>query len=413
MMIFASWMDAGTGQGAIERFRTVSNRQRVFIGAWSHGAGHNADPFAPSEEADPSAQQRLFEALRFFDHHLRGTADPLSDERRFYYATLGESGWKSTATWPPAGFSVTHYYLNSGQTLGPKQGGSAVPVKLDVTSTGERNRWHTQLTGKNVVYTDVLPMMQSLTAFTGIPLDQSVEITGQPVLRLRLHAMREDPSLLAYLVVIDSHNRPIYLSEGHLRLIHRKLDASQATLHTYLRRDASPVRSEEEIEAVITLLPVSALVPTGSRLRLLLAAADDADFPGTPYSAVIEPSSRLELPLKARPDVAPAEMRLKTPASPPPATPGKPNFSGTWKLKLADSDYSDPNASKPDSLVRTVKQTGDSLSYKVEREKNGEKTQFQVDLKIGGAAFESKDRSGHGPLGGRNARHPERRQPGN
>jgi predicted acyl esterase len=192
-----------------------------------------------------------------------------------------------------------------------------------------------------VVYTDVLPMMQSLTAFTGIPLDQSVEITGQPVVRLRLHAMREDPSLLVYLVVIDSHNRPIYLSEGHLRLIHRKLDASQATLHTYLRRDASPVRSEEEIEAVITLLPVSALVPRGSRLRLLLTAADDADFPGTPYSAVIEPSSRLELPLKPRPDVAPAEMRLKTPASPtppPPATLGKPDFSvrgnSNWKRAI-------------------------------------------------------------------------------
>jgi uncharacterized protein len=229
----------------------------------------------------------LFEALRFFDHHLRGTPDPLSDERRFYYTTLGESGWKSTATWPPAGFSVANYYLNSAQTLGPKQGGAAIPVKLDLTSTGQRNRWHTQLTGNNVVYTDVLPMMQSLPAFTGSPLNQSVEITGQPVLRLRLRPMREDPSLLVYLVVIDSHNQPIYLSEGHLRLVHRKLDTSEATLHTYMRRDASPVKSEEEIEAAMTLLPLSALVPKGSRLRLLLAAADDADFPGMPYSAVI------------------------------------------------------------------------------------------------------------------------------
>jgi len=385
MLIFAGWMDAGTVQGSIERFRTIPGPQRVFVGPWSHGAGYNADPFAASQAAEPGARQRLLEALRFFDQHLRGAPDPESDERRLYYATLGESGWKSTAVWPPAGFSTTAYYLSAGQTLRTKQAGPSVSVKLDVASAGDHDRWHSQLTGNNVTYTDALPGMQALASFTSAPLDRNVEITGQPLLRLRMRAMQEDPAVLVYLVAISPQGTPFYLTEGHLRLIHGKLAASQPTLHTYLRADATAVHSGDEVDAAITLLPLSALVRKGFKLRILLAAAD-ADFPGAAYSAVIESSSRLELPFKNRGDAPPA-------GTPPPtasaAALGKPNFSGTWKLNLAESDFSDPHAARPDSLVRTVQQTGDSLRYRVEREQQGRKAEFQVDLKIGGRAFES------------------------
>jgi uncharacterized protein len=383
MLIFAGWMDAGTAQGAIERFHTIPTHQRVFVGSWSHGAGYNADPFAASQMAEPSAQQRLFEALRFFDHHPRGSPDPLSDERRFYYTTLGESEWKSTVTWPPPGFSSAAYYLSAGGQLRPKQEGAAIPVNLGSASTGERNRWHSQLTGNNVIYTEVLPKMQTLAPFTSPPLDRDVEITGQPVLHLRMRAMHEDPALLAYLVAVDLQDRAVYLTEGHLRMVHRKLATSEPTLHTYLRLDGLSAGSGEEMDAAVTLLPLSALIPRGFKLRILLAAADDADFPGTAYSAVIESSSCLDLPLKNHTNVSTAD------STPTAAMPGKPNFTGTWRLNLAESDFSDPHAAKPDSLVRTVQQEGDSLSYKVQRQVQGRKAEFQVDLIIGGRAFES------------------------
>jgi predicted acyl esterase len=57
-------------------------------------------------------------------------------------------------------------------------------VQVGGTATGERNRWHTQLTGSNVDYTDTLPQMQALASFTSAPMEQTVEITGQPVLML-------------------------------------------------------------------------------------------------------------------------------------------------------------------------------------------------------------------------------------
>lgn len=67
----------------------------------------------------------------------------------------------------------------------------------------------------------------------------------------------------------------------------------------------------------------------------------------------------------------------------------KPDFSGTWKLNLAESDYSAPAASKPDELIRIVHQKGDQLKFKMERQKAGRKVSFEVELTIGGPPFES------------------------
>ena len=67
----------------------------------------------------------------------------------------------------------------------------------------------------------------------------------------------------------------------------------------------------------------------------------------------------------------------------------RPNFSGTWKINVAESDYSDKRASAPDRLVFTIQQKGDKLKYQVTREKDGKKGYFEVDVTIGGSAYES------------------------
>jgi len=69
----------------------------------------------------------------------------------------------------------------------------------------------------------------------------------------------------------------------------------------------------------------------------------------------------------------------------------KPDFSGTWNLNLADSDYSGAGASLPDRLVRTIQQKGDHLKYKVVREKDGRKGEFEVYVVIGGAPYASDE----------------------
>jgi hypothetical protein len=67
----------------------------------------------------------------------------------------------------------------------------------------------------------------------------------------------------------------------------------------------------------------------------------------------------------------------------------KPNFSGTWRLNLDASDYSSPTANRPDKMTLTVQQKGDRFKYKLEREKDGKKGGFDVDVAVGGAPYES------------------------
>ena len=385
MLILAGWMDAGTVQGTLGRFRTFPNQQRVFIGAWSHGAAHYANPFAPSANSDLSSQQRLLEALRFFNHHLKGVPDAASSERRLYYFTSGENAWKSAASWPPAGFSTTTYYLAGEGALRDKPAGATATVTLAPAATGDFNRWHTQLTGENVDYTGVLTKMQALAAFTSEPLAAGLEITGQPVLRLRLKTPQADPSVLAYLIALDPQNRPVYLTEGHLRLIHRKLETSETALHTYLRRDAQPVKPGEEMEATLTLLPLSVLLPQGWRVRLLLASGDTNTFGAAEtYPASIQGASKLELPAK--------KSTVKSAAAPAAATAAcaetKPNFTGTWLLNLAESKFP-ANVSPADRLVHVVQQRCDTLRHKLDRQKGDQRGGFEVEVKIGGPTYES------------------------
>jgi hypothetical protein len=59
-----------------------------------------------------------------------------------------------------------------------------------------------------------------------------------------------------------------------------------------------------------------------------------------------------------------------------------PNFSGTWTLNLAESDFTDKHASAPDSLTFTVHHKGDNFEYDSVREKGGKKAKGHVDLVI-------------------------------
>ena len=299
MLILVSWYDAGTVQGTIERFREFSNSQTIFVGAWSHGAGFNADPFLPAGPAQPDEQQQLLKALEFFNRYLKDVPKEAGVDRQFTYYTIGKNEWTSTDVWPPTALRKVAYQLNANGELNPEDSKGNRKVRLQTTSTGENNRWHTQLGGAPVDYKAALKQMVALTSFTTDALPAPLEITGQPLLRLRLTCAQEDPSIIAYLVAIDLKGNAYYLTEGHLRLLHRKLDNAQQTLHTYTRRDAQPMPKDQETEADLLLLPTSVFLRKGTRLQLLLASGDEAAFASSgDYEATIFSSSQLELPVK-------------------------------------------------------------------------------------------------------------------
>ncbi len=291
---WASWYDAGTANGAISRWLTWKTPQFLVIGAWSHGGGHHASPFlAPDAPTDPAMTSQQDAAACWFDRYLRrGTSGPAPG--RLWYYTVGEERWKSTTSWPVAGVRQVRWYLNVDRALtrAAATGSDSDEYRVDFdATTGTRNRWYTQLGGGDVVYPDRGDSDRRLLTYTSAPLDQDTEVTGNPVITLRLTTTASDGAFFVYLESVAPDGRVTYVTEGMLRGIHRLVtEAPYRTLypyHSYRERDAAAITPGALTELRFGLFPVSALFKRGHRIRIALAGADKDTFGRIPAEGAV------------------------------------------------------------------------------------------------------------------------------
>ena len=311
---WGGWFDASTADAVIKTFLTLSNYQRAVIGPWNHGASQNASPYQT-----PASQRVMlqFEFLRFFDHYLKGIDTGLDQGKRLFYFTIGEERWKVTDKWPVAGTTMTPWYFNENNSLTPKQPASnSAEDRYTITfaaTTGEKNRWHTQV-GGDVVYPDRADEDKGLLTYTSAPLEADVEITGHPVVSLFLTSTHTDGAFFVYLEDVDENGKVTYLTEGELRALHRQVSSEPSPTklpvpyHTFLKKDALPLKPGEVAELRFGLQPISVLMKKGHRLRVAIAGHDKDTFiripaEGTPTIAMQRNTralSRIELPVIKR-----------------------------------------------------------------------------------------------------------------
>jgi len=319
MMVWCGWMDASPCEGALIRYRTFSNPQVVVIGPLSHSGSFNADPFTTSHTPPepPLPEQYRMEA-DFFDQVLRrDPPDKIESTIRYY--TMGEAKWHSTKVWPPEGLHAERLYLAEGNGLcasPPTAAAASDSYQVDFTaSSGKQTRWHTQMGGGDVIYPDRAAEDKRLLTYTGPPLESDVEITGSPILTLDMSSTAADGAIHAYLEDVAPNGRVTYLDEGLFRVIHRR-EVDPASLpyvplgpaHSFLRRDAEPLRPGEPTTLRFALYPTSVVLRRGHRLRLALAGADAGLFARYPAAGPVawtvyrerDRASFLEVPIKAR-----------------------------------------------------------------------------------------------------------------
>lgn len=291
--IFAwgSWLDAATADTVIRRFLTFSNPQRAVIGAWDHRAEHHGSPYGPPKSAPvPGVEAQWQESLHFLDRYLHGVDDSLPDKILFYF-TLGEEKWKATPLWPPAGTARQRWYLADNYTLSlqaptSETGADTYTVDFEA-STGTLNRWHTEM-GEPIVYADRADMDRRLLTYTSPVLSEDMEITGYPVVTLYITSTATDGAFFVYLEDVDETGRVIYVTEGQLRALHRKVStdtppyALQVPYHSFKRQDAMPLVPGEVAELTFGLLPTSVLIRQGHRIRIAIAGHDKETFARVP-----------------------------------------------------------------------------------------------------------------------------------
>lgn len=292
---WASWMDAGTADAAIRRFLTFPNARHLVIGAWSHGGLLQASPFqAPGSPISPSFPNQWVELVRFFDAHLKGIENGVQDETTIHYYTLGAETWQTTQTWPPAETHIERWFFGDNhslisQPIDGKTEKDHYPVDY-TASTGSQNRWWElgMASNKTVCYPDRAVQDTKLICYTSPPLEQDIQLCGYPVIHLAVSSSEADVVFYIYLEMVTPDGKVYYLSEGLLRGVHRKISSQpspyrlQVPYHSFQQADGEPLIPGVPAEIDFGLLPVSALIRRGQRIRIAIAGHDEGNFPRHP-----------------------------------------------------------------------------------------------------------------------------------
>jgi putative CocE/NonD family hydrolase len=125
---------------------------------------------------------------------------------------------------------------------------------------------------------------KKLLTYTSLPIENNLEITGHPIIKLYMTSTHEDGAVLAYFEFIDQKGKIHYITDGQLRLIHRKISSDKppyhqiGPYHSFKKEDYTPLQPGNITDITFALYPTSILLPKGSRIRIAIGGADKDSF---------------------------------------------------------------------------------------------------------------------------------------
>ncbi|MCH2223514.1 MAG: CocE/NonD family hydrolase [Crocinitomicaceae bacterium] len=292
MLILASWMDAGTAEGAITRLEHFNNPQKVLLMATSHGGWSHASPFRGNDTLyfpNPRISEQNQLQLDFFDHYIKGIDKGVEDWPLIKYYNLGEEKYKESNEWPVPNATVVNYYFQEEGGLSkvkPKEVEGSDTYKVDFgVYTSKKNRWTTQMGGPVIGLHHRNEMDERMLVYTSQPVEEEVQITGTPTVSLKLSSTHTDGGVFVYLEDVAPDGSSTYITEGGLRLIHRKealQTNEQFNMHTFNEEDSALMKPGNVELVAFKLWPISVLVKKGHSIRVAIAGADKSVFDRLP-----------------------------------------------------------------------------------------------------------------------------------
>jgi putative CocE/NonD family hydrolase len=282
---WGAWQDSTTADMIIHRFLNFTNPQKAVIGDWDHNQKNRASPFhSHKESVAPSVADQIRDWVVFYRECIAGK---VTAGKELYYFTMGEEKWKRTEIWPPKNQIMVPWYLNENNILSTSKpqkdlGEDAYTINYDST-TGIRNRWYTLLS-LPVFYPKRSEEDLKLLCYTSTPLKQDLEITGFPIATLYMKSTHTDGMVHGHLEFLDSDGTIHWITDGQLRLIHRKLSDELPPYkmvrpyHSFKNKDILPIKPGELMDIKFALNPTSILLRPGQRIRVAIGGADKDTF---------------------------------------------------------------------------------------------------------------------------------------
>jgi len=305
-------------------FENVHAPLKAILGPWNHTFPNEADP-------GPSIEWRE-EAVRWFDHWLKGEENGIMEEprlevymRHWYppdpnlHEIPGE--WRAEKTWPAAGTRVEAMYLHANGAL------SGTPQAT--TDQAEQQLKYVPTIGAQVGFWwgDLRPDQRPVDAYSLVydsaPLAKPVAILGRPKVYLRASATAPLADWFARLSDVAP--------DGTVTLITGEGIAGAQRESSSEPSDLVP----GQIYSIPLELHVTSWVfPAGHRIRLAISNAQWPMIWPTPYAMTTSlylggaDGSRMEMPVV--PVEAPTVPKFPPPAAAPPAPAGVTSEGETW-----------------------------------------------------------------------------------
>jgi hypothetical protein len=208
----------------------------------------------------------------FFDRFLKGEAngaEMVPPVRLMMRTGGGEYTWRDEPTWPVPGTAYEDWYLDasdsSGGRLAPEPPGAPASISYSAEWHPDDSRADTGV------------------AFVSEPLRDDLVLAGHFRAQLRVSATAADMDVFVSLRVLDASGEEVRyavrdrtsqepVTWGCLKVSHRAMDRANSELrpwHTHRAEDVALLGSpEEQVEVDVELMPATAVVPAGSRLRV-------------------------------------------------------------------------------------------------------------------------------------------------
>lgn len=211
------------------------------------------------------------EAIRWFDHWLKGIDTGIMDEPPIKIYVKGINQWRYENEWPLIRMKPTRYYLRNFGGLSP-----------EIEAYGREPDSFVQ--PPLYISYDI----NKLTYQTA-PFSEDTEITGPIALYLYASIDQDNTTWIVHLNDVDHQGKAELLALGYLNAIHRAIDPDKSTplqpYRPYLNTE--PVTPGEIYEYVIEINSISNVFKAGHRLQLEIRTREHANEPGAaqpPYA---------------------------------------------------------------------------------------------------------------------------------
>lgn len=228
----------------------------------------------PGVYLDRPLYQYQAEAVRWFDHWLKGQETGIMDEPdiRCFIPPHGE--WRALEEWPPPEARWMQFYLHEKGML------------------SEREHWPNE----GVDNLDESAFEHGELTYSTPRIVEPTEVFGPSVLTLHVSSTGEDALIFATLLVADKDGNEREVTRGWLRASQRELSPDSTPWEprlTHAKRE--PLVPGEIYELKIPIVPTAFLVGAGERIVLRIKGSDEE-----PATNALEGLARNHLPL-ARP----------------------------------------------------------------------------------------------------------------